>query len=390
MHFTDTRREPRTKLAPTKVVIVSTQDEAGATARLMSIPLHRGLTQRGIGSLYIRPDLARTSLDYADCVIFHYEDLAAIEVIRAAYKDGMRATIVCLGSDIYSFDKYISVHDLVSFYLVPTDMHKMILSSQLNKPVYLFPEAFDQAAAELPHSLTFKPQNSSTRRVCWFGYSTSFDKGMASLIPVIRKALLSTKIDCFDAVLDQDRFVNNFGVITKPYSHTAFSRIAADYDYVVLSHFSLDLDINSIIKSPNKAISSLIAGMIPLASDTPSYGKLFRELGLERFLFSSPYELSALFDRLNPTEDLQLIRKLGVVESLLARFSEDAHTERFLDIYDDATSTERPLDFEIVTLPLRPPPEYTLTWLLRGLGPSAARMVRAKTRKLGKRWITKA
>jgi hypothetical protein len=309
MALIDTLRQPRHSANPTDVVIVSRQDETGATGRLMSMPLHRGLTKCGIRSIYVKPELAQEPLSKSDCVLFHYEDIAAVAVIRAALKSGLTATIGCFGSDIYSFDKYVSVHDFVTFYLVPTDMHRMVLSSQVSKPVYVFPEAVDDAVGKSTDIGFSERKTNPGRRVCWFGYAASFDKGMASLIPVIKKAVVEGRIDCFDAILDEDRFENTYKVNTRLYNHLQFETIANEYDYVILSHFGLDLSINSMIKSPNKAISAIISGLIPLATDTPSYGQLFREVGLERFLFSSPFELSTLLNRLDPDEDGRFLRR---------------------------------------------------------------------------------
>jgi hypothetical protein len=155
---------------------------------------------------------------------------------------------------------------------------------------------------------------------------------MASLVPVIQRNLAQGRIACFDLVLDQEKFDNRFGFNTRSYEPNLFRSTARQYDYAILSHFPLDLHVNSLIKSPNKAITALMAGVIPLVTDTPNYGELFRRLGLEKFLFSSPDELNTLLGRLNPREDMDLIARNKVRQKLLHWYSETAIFQAFLSV----------------------------------------------------------
>jgi hypothetical protein len=102
---------------------------------------------------------------------------------------------------------------------------------------------------------------------------------------------------------------------------------------VILSHLPLDLKVNSLIKSPNKAITSLFSGVIPLASRTPSYEALFTQLGLGHLLFSSPRELANMLSKLDPLAESQILQQSKVLEALGRLFGSNAITQKFLDHY---------------------------------------------------------
>jgi hypothetical protein len=133
-------------------------------------------------------------------------------------------------------------------------------------------------------------------------------------------------------ITDEKRFPNDLNLDLKPFSKYTFVNDLRSLDYVVLSHFPLDLHLNSLIKSPNKAITALVAGVIPLATDTPSYRELFTSLGIENFLFSSPSHLNEILSKLNPLKDSAFIRENGVLESIKTRFTDVNTAQAFIEI----------------------------------------------------------
>jgi hypothetical protein len=156
---------------PRKVVFLRSKGEDDAVVRLSSLPLCEELRRRGIVTFTIHPKEIVPPLGASDCVAFHYNDAEAIAALRNV--TASRSTVICLGSDIYSFSKYLQVQDLVSYYLVPTDMHRLVLSGMVYKAVYTLPETIDRLAAghrAYDASLTSFPEK-KLRRVCWFGYS---------------------------------------------------------------------------------------------------------------------------------------------------------------------------------------------------------------------------
>jgi hypothetical protein len=218
----------------------------------------------------------------------------------------------------------------------------------------------------------------------------SFDKGMASLVPVIKNALAARQISCFTLILDRKNFYNRWGLETVEFDLTTFAASAKNFDYVILSHLPLDLQINSMIKSSNKAVTSLFSGLIPLASNTPSYKSLLGSVGLDRFLFSSPRELGKLLIRLDPLPDSLLLRKLEVLEKLSEALGESVVTQQFLDHYQRFMQ-----DNERGTLDI--PPGFVLTAaeklylseLLRALGPAALLALRNRFERLFSRGCKK-
>jgi len=210
---------------------------------------------------------------------------------------------------------------------------------------------------------------------------------MSSILPVIQNSLAERTINGFEVIIDENRFNkdfgNPFGLATIPYDNTTFRMIAQRFDYALLSHFPLDLTINSYIKSPNKAVTALLSGMIPLASDTPSYRALFTRFGLEKFLFSSPEHLDALLDRLDPVADSLAVQSSGIVPALRLEGSETRLFETFVDILNrhmaqapgtrrDALAGQRPIAMPVHTVGFRAH--------LSDLLPSFIRAVRYRTR----------
>lgn len=88
----------------------------------------------------------------------------------------------------------------------------------------------------------------------------------------------------------------------------------------MLSHFSLDLVLNSYIVTQQAPHCTDGAGLIPIASDTPSYSAMPREFGLEKFLFDSPAQLDRIIRNLDPEKDLEAVKASEIVETLWARF----------------------------------------------------------------------
>ncbi len=362
-----------------------------ALVRMQSDPILRGL--RSMGGVEVTVHTAEPEstlvLRGASCVVFHYSDTRAIEVIRGIETHGHLVLTVCLGGDIFSYADYLNLHEIADLFLVPTDLHRQILQYQLYRPVYTMPECIDPIASndtEARGGVVEFPIRRG-RRMVWFGYADSFYKGMSSILPVIQNSLAERTIDGFEVIVDENRFNkdfgNPFGLATIPYDNTTFRMIAQRFDYALLSHFPLDLTINSYIKSPNKAVTALLSGMIPLASDTPSYRALFTRFGLEKFLFSSPEHLDALLNRLDPVADSLAVQSSGIVPALRLEGSETRLFETFVDILNrhmaqapgarrNALVGRRPIAMPVHTVGFRAH--------LSDLLPSFIRAVRYRTR----------
>jgi hypothetical protein len=319
-------------------LVLRSSDWNDANVRLQSDSLVEGLTRLGILTRAVHPSkIAEIPLDC--CIAFHYNDHAVIQLLSSIDFHEGNKTVICLCSDIYSMEVYVKLESYVNFYLTPTDLHRQVLSSAISKPVYTLPERIDPVieATRVADAL-FPPKYS--KRCLLFGYAESFYKSMSSLLPVLNQNIASGTLDSFEVVLDIATFKNYLGLSATDYSATNFQQVANKLDYCILSHFSLDLSLNSHIKSPNKLITALFSGLIPLCSRTPNYEKILREFKLERFLFGSPAELDRLLRSLDPVADSQAISDSGILPALRARLAPDVIAEqllRILKMYEQET-----------------------------------------------------
>jgi hypothetical protein len=316
------------------IFLVSLSDNDALT-RLQSRPLINGLKKyKNITCSLYNPALQEVPFEIGQSlVVIHYRDDAAIEAAFKLKKHNKLTSIACFGSDIYSYKKYVSLAALVDVFFMPTDAHKELLSAGLNRPVFCLPESIDPIVGKnISDGCTFDKKST---KLCWFGYPDSFYKSMASLLPVIDKSLKSGAIDDFSLITNPQELPKNIGYPVIKYSNEEFLSSIKNFDYTILSHLPLDLHLNTYIKSPNKAITALCAGVIPIASNTLNYSSLFRRLGLDRFLFSSPLELSEILETLDPTKDSKLLNDIDPAKLLRREFSDERLAKMFLEMISD-------------------------------------------------------
>ncbi len=221
-------------------------------------------------------------------------------------------------------------------YVMPTEIHREILAKAVYKPVYVLTERFDPISLKTGNEERNEFPRKAGTRTLWFGYSESFFKSMTSLIPIIMKNVAEHHVDEFVIIVDQEKFHAMKGNLLEipmiPYDNATFRLNAEEFQYAILSHFPLDLKLNSYIKSLNKAITALLAGPIPIASDTPNYRELFERYGLQKFLFSSAQELDDILKNLDSVRDSEIIQSSGIVSSLLDAGSPRTVASKFLEI----------------------------------------------------------
>ncbi len=365
----------------TSFVIASSKDDSDATVRLQSEALLGGLqTLPGVSARLVRPD---ENLEIADgsCALFHFDDDPAISSLKVSRDARRKFIAACFGSDIYDFSRYLPSYEVADLYLMPTPLHRKVLASQFYRPVYYMPEAIDPIAGAdrlQPPSFPVK----QTSRLLWFGYAESFYKGMASLIPVLELHLAAGHLADFSLILDQQVFKNERNFRTIPFRNESFKKEASAFDYCILSHFSLDLALNSYIKSPNKLVTALMTGLIPIASDTPSYSALLREFGLDRFLFDSPVQLDQILRNLDPVKDSQDIISSGIIETLWNRLTPTQLAKDLLSILSQYKNHNAPPFANLPPQRISPPRPHTelyFTEHLKDLLPSFKRALRNRT-----------
>jgi len=305
----------------TSFIVLRSMTDHEAPVRLHSDAILRGLHDRdGFSSSLISPD-SRAPIPEDSCVLIHFGDEPACTRARQLARTRTDLTIACLGSDIYDFNKYVRLHDFVDVYIMPTDLHRRILAAQVYKPVLSVPECIDPITG-WRSSTRFEFPIKSSRRLLWFGYPGSFLISMVSLLPILQGNLTKGSVTSVSLISGDELCTYNIGFPIIPYSNSTFRFATTGFDYCILSHLPLDLGLNTYIKSPNKLVTSLMAGLIPIASDTPNYRILLEEFGLSRFLFDSPAALNQILGSLDPENDSRAISRSGIVEAIQERFSD--------------------------------------------------------------------
>ncbi len=372
-------------MMPSCYIVVRTKSNNDALVRLQSDPLIGGLQQRSGVTARVSSPTACVDICNNAVLIFHYDDSEAAAAVRSIKRRQPTALAAAMGSDIISFGPYLSVQDIVDFYVMPTELHRQLLSSQVYKPVYVLQEGLDPIA----QGSGSKPfPDKVSKRLMWFGYPESFDKGMASLVPVLQLNLTTRSIESFQLIVGTQAFRNRFQLAAIPFSTDTFADTAADFDYCVLSHFPLDLAINSYIKSPNKLLTALVAGLIPIASRTPSYERVLGAFGLQRFLYESPVDLNRILKRLDPVVDSRAVRESGIVEAIADRHSEKKVADRFCEIVSEFSERD-PADTLSVSPAIIPthPVKMRLSEHVRDLIPSTRRALEWRVRR-ARTWMS--
>jgi len=298
-----------------------------ALARIQSDPLFDGLAM--LDSLATRCIYAAgeyINIPKPKFLVVHCNDDESI--LRAQeIKKATACKIICLGADIYSLERYVTLSEIVDIFLVPTELHQEILKPAVWVDVFVLPESIDTISMPA-NGITLPVQENEF--VCWFGYPESFQKSLVCIL---------------DIALEKSHFPKkNLTLITTPgvqltndlphleFSEDSFYEKTSRYCYSLLSHFAYDCHVNTYIKSPNKLITSLVRGMIPLVSNTRNYRKLVDEYNLQPFLYSNGPDLVNLLKNLDGARDRHKVQMDAIATDLKSRFSPLKIAERFLTL----------------------------------------------------------
>lgn len=287
----------------------------GAAQRIQSLPLLQGLQQLGRTTRRAVLDRLATVDIRAPYVLFHYhDDKASLEVRRI--KAERPVVSICFGSDLYRLDRYLSVSDIVDAFVVPTKLHREILAQAVERPVYFIPEAVDPIA--LPPDGADSPVRGEQNLV-WFGYPESFEKSLELLANQLlrRRPDLAGRVTAISGGTLQSALVRE----TLPFKADRFYADTVPFSHALLSHVPYDLAVNTMIKSPNKLITSTVRGLVPIASATPAYLDIARAYGLEGQLFRTAADCEALVDAMNYRAQARDLRLDEVRAALLDDFS---------------------------------------------------------------------
>ncbi len=272
------------------------------------------LCVHGIKTKFVKPDqflLNELDKNRRTVINFFYKDQDAIKMIKQLALSDRREylCIACFCSDIEEYSSYYEAYKLADIFICPSLIHQHVLRYVYDIPIHVLREAIDPALAGLQKTKSI----SNPPSVAWFGFAESYKRSMAILEGVIMEAVEKKWINSFTVISSESlRNALPADFLFVNYDTSKLSNILSSYDYVVLSHVPLDLHINSYIKSPNKAISAIFSGLIPICSDTPNYRAYMSNAGLQEYIFSSPGKLHRILSNLSEEiESARFINRLN-------------------------------------------------------------------------------
>lgn len=313
-----------------RFVFLAQRDKRTASLRIHFGALEAALTEAGVSVVSATPADA-LAVDRRTCLIYYYNDLAAIAAIRAGNLASQSGLSLCMGSDIKALQQYSGLLDIADGFVMPSAQHAETLGLLSAAPARTVREGIDPIAGGGGARGGVRG-----RQVAWFGYPESYYRGMRAFEPVIATALENGAVERFALITqgaELDPRVRAFPVI--PFSTASFAQDLGQFSYALLSHAPGDLHLNSMIKSPNKVITALAAGLVPLATATPNYAALLEELGLQRFLFTSPMDLARRLERLDPQADADFVAEQRPLEQLQRLMGAQAILGDFVKVIEE-------------------------------------------------------
>lgn len=227
-------------------------------------------------------------------VNFFYKDIDAINAIKRL--NDKQITSISFCSDVENYAEYQLAYEVADIFVCPSLMHQNILRYVYDLPIYVLREAIDPILKQVSD----RKFTAASTNLVWFGFSESYLRSMVSLEPIVIEALKSKWINSFAVISSQsirESLPAEFHFIE--YGAEKFEDQIQAFDFAILSHVPLDLHLNTLIKSPNKAISAIVSGLIPICSDTPNYRLFMDELQLGSYLFPSQGDLKRILKDLS-------------------------------------------------------------------------------------------
>lgn len=335
------------------IIFLGKRDHDDPLYRFYFDTLRAQLIYRGFSVKLVSPDedlSSHLSSNRPTIINFFYKDRDASQSIKRVAEKNFLSLSFC--SDIDSYADYADAYQVADIFVCPSEMHQQVLRSVFDLPIYCLREAIDPILEKM-HPVNW---NKKTVDLVWFGFSESYQKSMVALEAVIISALQNGSINSFSVISGEsleEQLPSEFTFIR--YETNTFAESLGSFAFTILSHIPLDLHLNTFIKSPNKACSSIMSGMIPICSNTPNYQSLLKKSGLENYLFDSPEGLLNILSKLrdlSASADLQSQLNLAS-QYVSSHFSAQAQCDQYLEIIDsfdgsnvlDGSSQKRALKF---------------------------------------------
>lgn len=275
-------------------LFLSSLDDWDALTRVQAQPLVLGLRELGhdVQQVKTGAEIKQFAIRPHDYVVLHYKDRWALE-LAIQVKRRFQSKVLCLCSDVDYIDIYKRIEPVVDIYFAPTDLHRAVIDSVVGKPVLEFTEGIDPIAYPPPgYALSAQASHTKKDRVLWFGYPESFEKSFKYLRPHLDDGIRQRLVLLTKAGIELMP-----GVTHRAFDPSTFYAETADCGISILSHFSYNNLLNTYIKTPNKLITSLVRGMVPIFSDTPSYRKIAEEYEINFGIFKKPIDLYLQLNR---------------------------------------------------------------------------------------------
>jgi hypothetical protein len=321
-------------LSDSEIIFLSERDPRDPLCRFYFDVLATQLASRGAVVRLISPREDLTTLldpSKQSVINFFYKDADAIAAIKQLKRKEI--TSICFCSDVEGYSNYQQAYEVAHAFVCPSPMHQQILQYVYTLPIYVLREAIDP----ILKNITTKKLSHQGINIVWFGFSESYQRSMVSLEPVIIDALQNNWINTFTIISSDSLRVSlprEFKFVE--FEIEKFEEQIQSFEFTILSHAPLDLHLNTYIKSPNKACSAIVSGIIPICSDTPNYRLLMDELHLSSYIFNSSSALCKILKELSErtTQD-DFDSKWRYANGLVHKmYSAESQCDEYLSILD--------------------------------------------------------
>jgi hypothetical protein len=263
---------------------------------------------------------------------FFYKDTDSIDAIKRL--NTKKISSICFCSDVEGYSNYQQAYEVAHAFVCPSPMHQQILQYVYTLPIYVLREAIDP----ILKNKTTKKLSHQGINIVWFGFSESYQRSMVSLEPVIIDALQNNWINTFTIISSDSLRIalpREFKFVE--FEIEKFEEQIQLFEFTILSHAPLDLHLNTYIKSPNKACSAIVSGIIPICSDTPNYRLLMDELHLSSYIFNSSSALCKILKELSErtTQDDFDSKWRYANELVHEMYSAESQCDEYLSILDE-------------------------------------------------------
>lgn len=260
----------------------------------------------------------------ADIVLFHLNDPECHRHI-GALRERRKLLAFAHVCDVFDLDLLARTAEFADGFIVPGRLMQLIVANGTGRPTFVIPEAIDPIA--FPQDGQILPAASGPNPL-WFGFPETFHISFDRLLDAVMRARPEF---CLQITAMSSLPVNSsFIARTVPFSPESFYVATAPFSHAVLGHLPFDMRANTLMKSPNKMITALVRGLVPIASATPSYRELALAFGFERLLYANPSEFVDRLDAMDAPAQRAEFRLSEVAATLKDLLRPDRLAGQFL------------------------------------------------------------